>query len=1189
MRAPRFASLWWLLAVAMALAGLSPLARSGEPTLAHVFERTARSRGMEYRIGRDLLFSQGERILPFLREQTGSDDWRRQALARALVFRLERPERAKAVLEALRWRYGHVQPAEDGSGITWRVQRWNGRAHDPVYEFVVRSDDAALLIDLVREWGIHTYSSSVPATAAWVCVDALAHFQVEEAIPALIEGYDTAGYGNVDRLHEALERFGPAARRALVERVETGPDALGSVSPEERYASVGTTYAAIGLGRVGGQGAAKTLLERLGRARTDHLAHSCGLALVHLGATEAIPLVFDRLLSRAQPPSSESHGSAHRGYRDFRPVLLGFGRALVPFLRARTAVGRPLDERAVATGLLFDVEQEEEAAAFYAILGRRENRPRHEAPPFVGPEVEEPTLEDLGRNVFWRGSHRWNPRPADIHIPTPLAIEIAWAFPDVPNLSTLARLEDPRLAREVVGALLSGPLHRRRAGPVVLAVAESRAPGVLDLFSSLIESEPPPGWLNSIVEATLLLGDPQAATLLRRFVERAEDTTSHSSGRFREVRPLAEEALAFFEQEGTAGLAAMLSSEHEAVRFAVARILARQGDPAGLDLLLDATTSAPRGAYEERRADVLRLGEKALPGIAKRHAETSDLRLQTIYDALRFRIEQPREAKRIDAAVQAAMPRVRSRGGPKLSDTSRGGERLAKSVGKDARPILAEYAVAGRRWSKSRVAVFALAAHGDPATIPLIVLVAPHDRPLAVSALEMYGEPGIEAAKRIPRPDPAKPAFASRGRRHVVATETLANAGEEIAAERLLDGLGEPIPTDVKERRKWRERMVSYLHVARARRDPRLVDPIIRLLEADSDRRLVQAAFDVLGLQEDARVAPLCIAHVPAHHYHSDAAMRALVRRLGKQAGPALLASFHEAADERAKLRLARALARLRMHGAFGVGLPPHDLQERTEAVAGTETLALDALGSLLQTASEGVQEEAADELARMWVFEQSQSALALLVPWVAGRPEPPGSVVIRLAEGKAEGAGPALLAAYRAGSLSRGDVAKALGDLGYEPALPFVIEGLERRLENLAPGHQHVLEVHALIGLGEEGRRRAATLLERDLPVAVLSRVALLLGNAAYAAAYEPTLKLLREQLALPVPTEREARAAFLGDLNLLAHAVGNMNPALARRELTLALMQAEDGSIADKLRSALGTIDMRHPEVEAAPTTLK
>ena len=79
------------------------------PSAAHelyiedVFERTAGLFGDSYAISRDLLVRQGNRIAPFLRKRAQGEDWRERDLARAILLRLEDPDKLDVLKRLLLW------------------------------------------------------------------------------------------------------------------------------------------------------------------------------------------------------------------------------------------------------------------------------------------------------------------------------------------------------------------------------------------------------------------------------------------------------------------------------------------------------------------------------------------------------------------------------------------------------------------------------------------------------------------------------------------------------------------------------------------------------------------------------------------------------------------------------------------------------------------------------------------------------------------------------------------------------------------------------------------------------------------------------------------------------------------------------------------------------------------------------
>lgn len=1207
--APRRAVVPWPLIGLVALACLllvTPVWAEDEGiSLEQVFERTKECRGIEYAVGRDLLASQGERILPFLVAHADDEDWRARMLAAALEIRIRTPDRATEVSRALAHAFSWPtlqDPHTDRVNVMWRRHTPTGLG--PPQHTILTRADVGLLAEVLREGG----SSATSRINGVAAVRVLGLLREARAAPALIETYDGYTGDDFEVVHEVLVAIGEPAVGPLSKRLRhAATDEPRSY--EERIAMRASAPVAEVLGRIGGPEAEAVLLECLPDMHRKVQVLAVSRALASLRVERAVSLVFEKMresLAVHRLPDPQNRGDHLAGYAEMRPILLAFGDSLARFLREHSGAGHTLAERALGAGLLFEHDTPEEADAFYRAHARAHGLEERWRRLFGGWWRTDETYDAVaeGRSHFWE---RWGWRrggPRRVPPPIPLLLEGGFAFSDVEDLERLARLTEPDLAYEVVAEALLHPLRFKGAGPVAFALAERGEARVLDLFDKLLEPAPPPRlpypvpYVGELVEALLFLDDPGSVPLLQKILDHAAGPPSNRNAWYREAVDLAEAALAFFAASDKER-AALLESEHAAVRLSAARVLARLGDPRGLDTLLDAMLAADSEGYEPVRTDVLRLGGAALVGIAVRRGAATDPRTTALLDALSARIERVDGGTRIDRAVAHGLPPSSRHRAPQLTDYAAAGKRLAKHLGAKARPVLEEIALLGARHGESRLATFALASIGDERSIPVIVAVARRDPAAAAMALEAFGEKGIEAARRIPKPDPERPAFAGRGRRHIAAADALTRTEDPRAVEKILEGLNEPEPLDygVMRERRYRPRMVEYLRLAFEHHDERFVEPVIRLIRDCRWPEVREEAFRVIGFYEDERIVDLCLPHIPQTYARDDTALRALVRQLGSQCGPFLLEHFESAADEDTKLRMARALARLEEHGAYHYGrnVEEDDVATRREAVKGSGALAIRALRSLMEEASPETQAKAAAELASMNYLAKEPEPIEILVGWLAGHPSPPHGVLCHLEETKPEGVGDALLASYRIGNLEWVGTARVLGVLEHEPALPFVLEALERRLAGNPEKPSDLPEMETAVRLGTGGREKVLDLLRSDLPSPIRVRAACLLGSAGHDPAYEPIRDLFLSFVERGYPPNdgtsraRDARSRHHSALRTAAGALARLRPETAYTLLVRVLMRTEDPALRKVLVSGLLEIRHRHPDLRPEPTRLR
>ncbi len=461
----------------------------------------------------------------------------------------------------------------------------------------------------------------------------------------------------------------------------------------------------------------------------------------------------------------------------------------------------------------------------------------------------------------------------------------------------------------------------------------------------------------------------------------------------------------------------------------------------------------------------------------------------------------------------------------------------------------------------------------------------------------MMGEKGLAAAKSVPPPDPEKADFGGRAGRHVAATDALNGAGHGIegGVEKLLEGLAEAPPDGRRERDKWARRMAHYLQTARhgwvrasdpplppgvigsdAPLDERLLEPSLALLAEHGARHtdLRNAAFNVLATFRDDRVAIAALPYLPQSRtsHDGDVALAALIGSTGDRTTEFLRTRIDESlAAQRDTRRLLHTLARLVT--ARATPLP--------RALNGTVTTAdRDECAGYLREAC--TSSEAAIDLLLVHmerpVDERDARDLATVLHYVATAPNP-GNIAYVLGARHPEGAGDALLISYR----KAGDrqVLAALGQLGYEPAAPFVARAVKRSIiENPDDRWRHA-ELGTLPMLGATGIERAHLFLGADNPLATRVAAAAALARVSDAPSFDDALALL-DRVEIRAKTDDPEHL-----FGTAVRAIATLDPARAHREFVRRMMTSPGAFRESYAQHAMG-LRRQHPEVATSlPTT--
>lgn len=1151
---------------------LPTMARTAPLEIEQVFDRTARLDGSAYRVGRGVLEREGERILPLLEAKARSSDWRERDLARALLLRSRKPEQVHAWLRAVSWWNHTLAFREDGTVLVrfdpaeaeWLAK--NGKQVPEIREVVVDSEAVPLLLDRLRE-ETDDPSSGRPWSRI---LSILQHRADPESAPALLDFY---GWKQEASILQTLERIGRPALPLLRDAVRNAECGFRNAdcglkagpNPQSAIPNLHSVRRSAGAARVLGrlrdaEGAA-LMAARLPDVQDEDQVVAFVTAVGEMKAPEGLVPAFAHLVRAAERQrirDDRAWNPPH--YYQVREALLTYGESAAPFFQERLQMGQPLAQRALATGLQYEVREPAAAMAFY--------RSR------TGPPDDDAAVR---AGWWWAGAARQDQvSPGG---PAPLLIERGFVYAIPADLVHLARLRSEPLAYEVAA---DGLVHRWSvagdSAKLALALAERGEDRILDAYRTLAERESPVAFLTSLVEATLVLGSPKGIPLLEAIAAYPERKPRSES----DPRPAAAELAAAVVPvlRGDAARAVeLLQSERPTVREAAARYLARKGDLRALPVLLAAAAAARGPAHQELRDALVRLGAPALPALRARvpsgRRDAEDWRLKLLCEAAALRIEKPELVERYDRASRLPEPRFQSRGGPTVQTYLGAGQRVAAAAGKETLPLL-EAAVAFSEYPPGPdVGVFAVAAFAQPRSIPLLAKSFREagwvrGTSLVAVALQAFGEPGIAAARAIPPPDPAREEFGRRAARHRGATETLAIAGDPQGVEGILAALRLPRPTERAEHAEWMARTERYLGMARTYQDRRLVAPVLHLMEGwdEGEERLAAAAFEVLGRYEDARTVPLAFRFLGRleKEYSADPAVRVLARRLGVEAGSVLVKRLQEMKDPIYRAPVATAIGNLVRHRAehwAGV-FPDPDQVDRAAAAATQE--AHEPLIAALRDPNDPVPSAAATSLVDITQAGQGLDVAGPLAAWITGRADPPYAVIHYLAESQHPKAGPALLSAYRASGRRNTALAGALGRSGYGKAAGDLAQALDERIARKETDYG-LPELHALGALGEAGAPKV-TALFREAPSLSLQVDAAGQFSHVRATGEFPGVAALFQELLEKGPQDPRIKGKDLAErtrvhvqhLSALADALAELDPLRAHPLLSRAVLELRD-----------------------------
>jgi HEAT repeat protein len=601
--------------------------------------------------------------------------------------------------------------------------------------------------------------------------------EVAEEARALLRQYE-GGRGEPAATVGKLVGLGKAALPVLREVIRQGPlewparsvPGAAQVHERNRKAIFESMVAALALGRIGDPESIGLLLEKLERAgHPEQVAAFCD-ALGRMRVAEGLEPVFRRLAAvggsvhaRRRTPY-DSHD-----YFPLREAMVAFGDAAREFLRKQLAVDQPLASRAVATGVLFEIERPDEAAAFYRAWGGHGLAEAALVAPGTLAGKPRPDLEAIGRQGFWRpASHRF--APPRVAVPPALLVEAGYVLARLQELAPLARLKEEALGLDVAAAGLVRADDRRwlnkREGRAVRelarALAERGDERAIKVYAQLMERSMP-AFTATLLEALVILGSPKGAPVLEEMARRAEEWDKRWNPRERlAYQGIGRVALAAIPalKGQNAPLVGLLKDEWATVPELAARVLARRGELRALPVLVEAASTLREDDHRSVRDAILALGEAGMLRLDELRKAVPDWGQRLVCEACALRIERPELAAAFDRAAEGPHPVFgiySSHAPPDLGAFRIGGQRLAQAVGLDALPLL-EAALAFRADEVSpHMAAFALAHFGRERSIPALVAAFPETRRLRsghpiLIALEAFGEKGAKAARKLTNP-----------------------------------------------------------------------------------------------------------------------------------------------------------------------------------------------------------------------------------------------------------------------------------------------------------------------------------------------------------------------------------------------------------------------------------------------------
>jgi len=1114
---------------------------AGAPAgIKQVFAAAAGREGTAYAVARDALAILGNAILPLLKAEAKSTDWRRRGLAEALLLRITVPDKVAVWSRLWWWKHqltfrddGTVLVTFDPGEVTYYAKL--GRKLPAVQSAVLDRKAVPFLLDFLRaEAGTGSGSSHTWRTGR--AFQVLGHFADPRSAELLVH-FGTKAYRHGSVLAKTLVKIGPPAAGALCR-------AAAEVSDDWHVAHRQALAAEV-LAKIGHRDAAPVLIAALPKLRWPRTIITYCRAIGKLGGTKAVRVLFDELVaaSRAWPGRSvhiNTHPTPYGSYYNpIRKALISLGPVAMPVLTRRQAKANSLLSRAIAGGLLAELVH--------------------------GKDIEKAR--------------------------TARAVERSVALRDGRAVITLARSAQHPMAFEAIAAFLVAPDEKKRYGhryrdvaQVVTALAEARYPRAVELYGMMLAGRPGEH-VATIVEALLIAGDPKGAAVLKRIIARRGTTRELSTEQYKAAAALAEAVLPVL-QGRAEHLVTLLASDSASIRVTAARQLARKGDLRAVPVLVAAALDATGPAHATLREAVVAMGKPAIAPLDARREKADDWREKLFCEAAALRIVKPKLAAAMHAAGLVRDRGFMTRMGPTVATYGGAGKRVAAAVGPEAVPLL-EAAVVWRADSVSAgIAVFALAQFVRGRSVG--VLASDFNGPgwaqgqnLVAAALPAFGPEGIAAAKKVPAADPNKERFARRVTRHRAATSALAAVKDDKGVEGVLEGLKLALAGKIRS-----DRAAAYLSIATKYDDPRLIEPTIKVLDTFG-RDVARAALPVLVRYDDERIVPVCLKVLSRSKvWASDVreAWRGLARVKGRQLVPFLAEQLAAHKDAVIRAGIARHAATL-LAGTPTYLANLHKLSD--EQLAGDITRLLGALRGRLDDSDRAVQVAAANTLAWYAAKCGMKEYIRPLLAWTKAHNVPVDRVMDYLVWSRDPGVGPVLLTCYRKDPLKRSNVASRLARVAHAEAIDDITAALDRRVAAGSIGYR-IPEIGALAAYGKPGCEALRRVFKARSDVRFRVPAAAELCRRSYDGAFDEARKLFDrfvvggpEKTLAAVKHADERRRRYRHFVTVLAEGMIGADRERAYAVLARAAIRTDDADLQTQLSWCLKRLRDAHPDL--------
>jgi len=1154
-----------------------------------IFHNAAQWRGEEYVRARDMLIKRGEAIVPMLRQKLKSNLPNERLFARILLARIEKPE------EIIPPRYSLGDPIsatmtkmlESYQDFTWinpPPEPLDVTTVDVVDKLWQYATDNGGNNDKIPAAALQFYlAPDIEATGPMMEIVAVSQFSkfAEEGILKL-------GRQAIPKMREVLDGIGPAPV----------PVDLSNPTPEEKKERLvhgrqisRARVAAYVLSHLSDRDSIPRIAKCLKDSGLNNV--SISQSLVRLGAVNEIGEILVHLNRQAVKRMRDNDRWNQDVYGSLRKCVTDLGRPVLPALEIRRISGIPESEQIILDNLILKLKGIEGKPKQVAEL--------RESLLFDQNVADLMRLHELTGEDIYKQLCRF-------------AFSSFDSEENAPAQRALVKLKEvraiPRLAEQLQSQheWLGKQLAERETKPGAQPFDAQRAREVGYTFDRR----------ETYTAKILAVGDTMLRTLrgiggpkARKAIEAALE--------YPEYKARANISLMVVDGD-MEGLAKSLTDPSRAVREEAAFALHEAGDARATVELFLATARRQGPAHEKWKQYALSSTED-IAGSLRKLTESEDLRVRVLAQAMVFEAENPEKAAICKTSLHGAAQNIGMMHVIRIGMVEGTGRGLVADEtdtppeeNKDDGPLLLNREVVSPLLGIGRarivklddsyipmveaeclfrqgvirrgVAAFALAQWKRPRSMPVLAasmnMGSLGGSNPAAMALADFGEAGAKLAADVPAPQPGEHDTGLRMTMHRGGTRVLAEQKDVRGVDEILKGLKTLEEDESIE--SWGYRARIYLNAAGKYHDKRLVEPLVRILEADGYRQnqINSSVIPLLAAYEDERIVPLLFKRLTTRQdYYSkdyekadlyEVAIEALTRQLGAETPEYLIEQYRQTKDASQRGAILLALGELSFpeYPEYpGEGRWSTDrlktLDERKQAASKTRKLAYPLLLAALEDPSEQVNYMAALGLtifaqgSRYVPARSDTETVDALARWCVTQKRSIDYLTKYLGDYGDQETGQALLEVLRSSPAHKTErqLAEAIGKLKPEGAVDVLTTKVRAIYLKYKKPYRTPSELHALAEFGEDGLAAAQELFEQVNSLSCQLAIAELLSRNRYQPAAESLEKLVRETIEagpnnpklVPASSSETKAETYIRRCKSLFESLHRLNPAVSRK----------------------------------------